>query len=344
MDSWIDIRPDSDFSLANLPFGIVTTPADDQPHAAVAIGDYIVDLKVLATQEGFGVVFPPLLGHADIFSQSTLNAFAELGRSVHREVRTALQGLLRTDPVTAHPAFLRDNVELRAAAVLPQRSVKLHLPMAIGDYTDFYAGVHHAHTVGTLFRGADRALMPNYATVPVGYHGRASSVVVSGTPVRRPWGQLALDSTVVTAPSRRLDMELELGCFVARPNTLGTAVPVDAAANHIFGYVLLNDWSARDIQSYEYVPLGPFNGKNFCTTISPWVVLADALAPFRVPALPPSAPLQPYLREAEGATVFDLTLSVDLTTPEGDTTTISRTCWGRAPSAALEVQKNEAAS
>ncbi|KAK0617490.1 hypothetical protein B0T14DRAFT_435752 [Immersiella caudata] len=329
--SWApDVSPTSDFSLENLPFGIVTTPDDTSLHAAVAIGSSILDLKVLAAHPGTGLasLFPSLAGHEDVFAQPTLNAFAQLGRAVHREVRSGLRDLLAAD--TSRPEVLRDSPELREKAILSQRSVRMHLPMAIGDYTDFYAGYHHAFAVGTMFRGAQNALQPSYTHLPVGYHGRASSIVVSGTPIRRPNGQILLDPTAepkqpITGPSRKLDFELELGCFIARPNKAGEAVGVDEADDQIFGYVLLNDWSARDIQAWEYVPLGPFNSKNFGTTISPWVVLADALEPFRTKPIENLAELQGYLREAKHASVFDIRLEVDLTTPEGDTTTIART-------------------
>jgi len=346
--SWVpDVSPSSEFSLENLPFGIVTTPNDPSPHAAVAIGSSVLDLKVLAahTSAVLASLFPGLAGHEDVFRQPTLNAFAQLGRAVHREVRSGLRDLLSSD--TSCPEVLRDNAELREKAILPQRSVKMHLPMAIGDYTDFYAGYHHAFAIGTMFRGAQNALQPNYTHLPVGYHGRASSIVVSGTPVRRPAGQILLDHAAepkqpITGPSRKLDFELELGCFIAKPNDMGDSVGVDAAEDHIFGYVLLNDWSARDIQAWEYVPLGPFNSKNFGSTISPWVVLADALEPFRTIAINNATELQGYLREGREANVFDIRLEVDLTSelclrndmavganisqaPEGDTTTIAKT-------------------
>ncbi len=314
---WIsDIDPKSDFSLANIPFGIVTTPADEAPHAAVAIGSYVLDLKVLTAAPGFGDVFPGLKDLRDVFAQPTLNEFAALGRSVHRQVRRSIQDLLSQD--SEHASFLRDNSELRTRALLPQLSVRMHLPMAIGDYTDFYAGYHHAHAVGTMFRGPQNALQPNYTHLPVGYHGRASSIVVSGTPIRRPWGQIVIDPAAepkapTTAPSRRLDFELELGCFLATGNRMGEPIPIAEAEEHIFGYVLLNDWSARDVQNWEYVPLGPFNGKNFATTISPWVVLADALEPFRTTGIENTTPIQGYLKEARQDGVFDIQLVVDLT-------------------------------
>jgi fumarylacetoacetase len=346
--SWVpDVSPTSDFSLENLPFGIVTTPVNPSPHAAVAIGSNILDLEVLAAHPSTSLasLFPSLGGHEDVFAQPTLNAFAQLGRAVHREVRSGLRDLLAAD--TSRPDVLRDHAEWREKAILPQHSVRMHLPMAIGDYTDFYAGYHHAFAVGTMFRGAQNALQPNYTHLPVGYHGRASSIVVSGTPIRRPNGQILLDPAAelkqpITGPSRKLDFELELGCFIARPNEAGEAVGVDEADDRIFGYVLLNDWSARDIQAWEYVPLGPFNSKNFGTSVSPWVVLADALEPFRTKPIENVAELQGYLQEAKNASVFDIRLEVDLTSesahktqalavadasqaPEGDTTTIART-------------------
>ncbi len=334
----------SDFSLANIPFGIISTPQDDAPHAAAAIGSSVLDLKALAGHDGFGDVFPSLHGHRAVFSSPSLNAFAALGRQVHRQVRKAIQDLLSED--TPHSAFLKDNADLRRKALLPQRVVTMHLPMDIGDYTDFYAGYHHAFAVGTMFRGAAKALQPNYTHMPVGYHGRASSIVVSRTPVRRPVGQILLDPAAepkapTTAPSRRLDMEVELGCFLGRPSEMGQPIPIGEAEEHVFGYVLLNDWSARDIQTWEYVPLGPFNGKNFATTVSPWVVLADALEPFRARGIANETRLQAYLKEEREDSVFDIQLEVDLTSrcvrhshgvlradaraaPEGDTTTISR--------------------
>ena len=347
--SWVpDIHPASDFSLANMPFGIISTASDPTPRPAVAIGAYVLDLKTLAASPG---LLPTLLPSstpdlASALSQPTLNAFAALGRPVHRRVRAALQDLLST--TTSHPTLLRDNAPLRAAALLPQRAVTTHLPLSVGDYTDFYAGYHHAHAVGVLFRGADRALQPNYLHMPVGYHGRASSVVVSGAPVRRPVGQIVLEAegAPVTAPSRRVDFELELGCFVARGNAMGEAIGVGEAEEEcVFGYVLLNDWSARDVQAWEYVPLGPFNGKNFATTVSPWVVLADALEGFRARGVENGTELQGYLKGGREEGVFDIRLEVDLTSEwisgrprdlitdffilfsaaEGDTTTISRT-------------------
>ncbi|KAK4133694.1 Fumarylacetoacetase [Trichocladium antarcticum] len=328
--SWVDIDPASDFSLANIPFGIISTAEDQTPRVAVAIGSHVLDLKALAANANLAALFPGIDGLTPALSSPSLNAFAQLGRPVHRQVRAALQDLLATN--TQHSALLRDNAALRQRALLPQTAVQMHLPMEIGDYTDFYAGYHHAVAVGRMFRGADNALQPNYLHLPVGYHGRASSIVVSGTPVRRPVGQILLADPKMpapmpeVAPSRKLDMELELGCFISRPNAMGEAIAVgEADEGHVFGYVLLNDWSARDVQMWEYVPLGPFNGKNFASTISPWVVLADALEPFRAGGVENRTVLHEYLREGREDGVFDITLEVDLTTAEGDTTTIGRT-------------------
>ncbi|CAJ2505780.1 Uu.00g131740.m01.CDS01 [Anthostomella pinea] len=327
--SWVpDVSPESPFSLANIPFGIISTRDDPAPRAAVAIGSQVLDLKVLSSYPTFAGVFPALEKHESIFSEPTLNAFAALGRATHRDVRKTIQNLLSAD--TSHPEVLRDNAELRGRALLSQRSVKMHLPMNIGDYTDFYAGYHHAHAVGVMFRGPQNALQSNYTHLPVGYHGRSSSIVVSGTPISRPNGQILLDTAAepkqpITGPSRHLDIELELGCFLAKPNEMGSPIKVTEAEEHIFGYVLLNDWSARDIQTWEYVPLGPFNGKNFASTISPWVVLADALERFRTKGIENKTPLQGYLKESSEYAVFDIDLEVDIETPEGDTTTICTT-------------------
>ncbi|KAI1099988.1 Fumarylacetoacetase [Jackrogersella minutella] len=327
--AWVpDVTPDTPFSLANIPFGIISTPANPAPHAAIAIGSHVLDLKVLSSHLAFDEVFPVLKSHPDIFSKSTLNEFAALGRPIHREVRKTIQGLLSSE--TSKPDVLKDNADLKEKALLPQRGIKMHLPMSIGDYTDFYAGFHHAYAVGAMFRGPQTALQPNYTHIPVGYHGRASSIVVSGTPIKRPVGQILLDPTMepkqpITAPCRRLDIELELGCFISTPNEMGSSIKVTSAEDHIFGYVLLNDWSARDIQTWEYVPLGPFNSKNFATSISPWVVLADALDPFRTKPIDNWTPLQEYLNEGKEENVFDIELQVELQTPQGDATTISTT-------------------
>ncbi|PHH91919.1 hypothetical protein CDD83_9786 [Cordyceps sp. RAO-2017] len=326
MASWLSIPKGSCFSLANLPFGIITTAKDPVRRPAVAIGEHALDISVFASRGGFAKLknFPQ--DQFGVFSQPTLNSFASLGRASHRAVRDYLRDVFRDD--TPYPEILKQNEALKEAALQPLSSVATHLPMTIGDYTDFFAGRNHARNVGTLFRGAANALQPNYNHVPVAYHGRASSVVVSGTPLRRPWGQVlpAPTATVPTfKPSGRLDIELELGMFLCRGNPLGQPVPVDDAEEYIFGFVLMNDWSARDIQQWEYVPLGPFNAKNFGTSISPWVVLADALEPFKGQGLPNEVELQPYLRESKKENVLDINFEVAIETPTGTSATLTRT-------------------
>jgi fumarylacetoacetase len=311
--SWLPIAADSPFSIANIPFGIISTESDKTHRPAIAIGDHALDLKAFAAGGGFKPS-KTITESEDVFSQTTLNGFAHLGQSFHREVRQYLQSIFRND--TPHPEVLKDNESLRNSALLPLSGATNHMPMAIGDYTDFYASTNHAYNVGVLFRGPDNALQPNYKHLPVAYHGRASSVVVSGTPIRRPWGQILRDPKAepkvpALAPCERLDLELEMGMFVCRPNDLGKPVPVDEAEQHIFGYVLMNDWSARDIQAWEYVPLGPFTSKNLGTSISPWIVLADAAIP-KTTGLPNENELLPYLKEKKTASFLDIHLEVDL--------------------------------
>ncbi len=313
--SWFPIPPESHFSLANIPFGIVTTPRSANPVPAIAIGEYVLDLAVFAAHDGFSGL-PSIHLHLSAFTQPTLNSFAALGRSVHREVRSYLQNVFSQD--TSCPQVLKTNKTLQKCSLFRSEDVETHLPLHIGDYTDFYAGRNHAYNVGVLFRGPQNALQPNYTHLPVGYHGRASSVVVSGTPIRRPWGQILENPTAdrqtpTFAPCRRLDIELELGAFICRANKMGEPIAIEEAEESLFGVVLMNDWSARDIQAWEYVPLGPFNAKNFGTTISAWVVLADALEPFMTTGLENEAELLPYLREKRKDNVYDINLEVDLT-------------------------------
>lgn len=314
--SWLEIPPNSPFSLANIPFGVISTKADAVQRPAIAIGDYALDLKAFATDGGFSQL-PSITPHLSVFSQATLNPFAALGRKVHREVRSYIQQVLQEDGPYA--AVLKDNAPLREKALLPLSAVISHLPLAIGDYTDFYVGLNHAYNVGVLFRGPDNALQPNYKHLPVGYHGRASSVVVSGTPIRRPNGQTlpnpaATPKVPVFGPSKKLDIELELAAFVCKPSAMGEPVPIGECEDHIFGLVLMNDWSARDVQAWEYVPLGPFTSKNFGTTISPWVVLMDALEPFRSTSAfaDDQEGLFPYLQEPRKDTAYDIKFQIDL--------------------------------
>ncbi|HDR9169891.1 TPA: fumarylacetoacetase [Burkholderia vietnamiensis] len=292
--SWVDTAndPACDFPIQNLPFGIFSDAAQPARRAGVALGDRIVDLAALARA---GLVTVP--AGADVFAEPTLNAFIALGRDAWRSVRVQLSELFARDA-----ARLRDDAALRSRVLVAQCDATLHLPVDVPGYTDFYSSKEHATNVGSMFRDPKNALLPNWSEMPIGYNGRASSVVVSGTPVRRPNGQLKLpeQERPVFGACRKLDIELETGFIVGE----------DAEA-HIFGMVLLNDWSARDIQQWEYVPLGPFNAKTFATTISPWIVTLDALEPFRV-AQPEQAPQPlPYLRHA-GKHAFDIALEVTL--------------------------------
>ena len=256
--SWLPIPIDSPFSIANIPFGVISTAKSPTPHIAVAIGEYALDLKTFTEGDGFSLL-KEIGGHLEVFREETLNGFASLGQQVHRSVRQYLQAVL--SEACPYPGALRDNEKLRTEALIPLGECRTHMPMKVGDYTDFYAGLNHAFNVGVLFRGKDNALQPNYKHLPVGYHGRASTVVVSGTPIRRPTGQILADPAAaekipVLSPCKKLDIELELGAFVCSSNTMGDPISIQDAKSHIFGVVLMNDWSARDIQAWEYVPLG----------------------------------------------------------------------------------------
>jgi len=327
MASWLQIPKDSPFSLANIPFGIISASASRVP--AIAIGEYALNLNTFASSGGFSQL-PAIQQHLGVFNQPTLNAFAALGRPVHRQVREYLQNIFRVD--TQFPQILKENADLQKTALVPLSQVENHVPMQIGDYTDFYAGLNHAYNIGVLFRGPENALQPNYKHLPVAYHGRASSVVASGTPLHRPQGQILANPAAnpklpTFSPCKRLDIELELAAFISVPNDLGKSVSIDEAEDHIFGLVLMNDWSARDIQAWEYVPLGPFNAKNFGTTITPWVVLIDALEPFRTAGLEPGNrdSLLPYLREKRTDNAYEIPLEVEITSKGGQPTVIANT-------------------
>jgi fumarylacetoacetase len=316
LKSFIEVAKQSDFPIQNLPFGIFSTAAQPPARAGVAIGDQVLDLSVL---EARGLLKP---APHPVFNDATLNAFIALGRPVWRATREAISLLLRHDnPV------LRDDQALRAQALVPQSTVRMHLPVKVGGYTDFYSSREHATNVGSMFRDPANALLPNWLHLPVGYNGRASSVIVSGVDVRRPMGQIkppAAEQPLFSACTK-LDFELETAFITGADTALGDAISVSEAESLMFGMVLLNDWSARDIQQWEYVPLGPFNAKTFATSISPWVVTMEALEPFRVPGpVQEPAPL-PYLQQS-GAHSLDMALAVDLQ-PEhaAQPTTICRT-------------------
>ncbi|KAG5955424.1 hypothetical protein E4U58_007092 [Claviceps cyperi] len=324
--SWLSISPDSHFSLANIPFGIISTSTDTTKRPAVAIGDYALDLKAFANAGGFSSS-ADIQKHVSVFSHESLNAFAALGRPFHRLAREYLQSVFSAESKVPH--VLKDNAPLREKALVKRSEVQNHMPLAVGDYTDFYAGKHHAYNVGSLFRGPDDVLQPNYTHLPVAYHGRASSVVVSGTPIRRPWGQIlknpkAEPKVPILSACEKLDLELEMGMFICCENQLGHPIPIAEADNYIFGYVLMNDWSARDIQAWEYIPLGPFTAKNLGTTISAWVVLADALKECKAAGIANDHALLPYLEEKTKENCLDIHLEVDLTTSAGKKTTISK--------------------
>ncbi|KAG6238402.1 hypothetical protein E4U25_001722 [Claviceps purpurea] len=324
--SWLSISQNSHFSLANIPFGIISTSADTTKRPAIAIGDYALDLKAFASAGGFSSS-SDIQKHVSVFNHEFLNSFAALGRPFHRLVREYLQSVFSAE--TKIPQVLKDNVQLRETALVKRSEIQNHMPLAVGDYTDFYAGKHHAYNVGSLFRGPDDALQPNYTHLPVAYHGRASSVVVSGTPIRRPWGQIlknpkAEPKVPILSACEKLDLELEMGMFICRENQLGHPIPITEADNYIFGYVLMNDWSARDIQAWEYIPLGPFTAKNLGTTISAWVVLADALEGCKAAGIANDHALLPYLEEKTKENCLDIHLEVDLTTSAGKKTTISK--------------------
>ncbi len=305
LHSFLSIQSDSDFSIHNLPYGVFKPNGGGAPRVGVAIGEYVLDLLLL---HDAGFFNETVFASRNVFKNSSLNAFMKLGREAWRETRTILQNLLRDDVVD-----LRDNAMLRDAALISQSQIEMLLPVEIGDYTDFYSSYHHAHNVGTMLRGADNALMPNWKHLPVAYHGRASSVVVSGTNFARPRGQIKLADAnePFFSATRSLDFELEMGFFVGAENKLGDAIPIERADEFMFGMVLVNDWSARDIQAWEYQPLGPFLAKNFCTSISPWVVTMDALEPFKKP-LPAQEPKPLAYLAREKDWTYDIELQVSL--------------------------------
>src|SRR5438132_3547959 len=312
LKSFIDIPADSDFPLENLPFGVFK-PRDGKARAGVALGEYVVDLAALE-RAGLFKDLPPespsRTGVAAALTRDSLNEFLALGRPAWRKAREVLQKLLSAETPT-----VRDDAKLRERVFHRQSEVSMQLPVKIGNYTDFYSSYHHAHNVGTMLRGPANALMPNWKWLPVAYHGRASSVVISGTEVRRPEGQTKPPDAAapVFGPTKSLDYELEMAFLIGPGNSLGQPVSIEQAVDHIFGFVLMNDWSARDIQAWEYQPLGPFLAKNFCTSISPWVVTMEALEPFRksLPQQDPE-PLR-YLRAKTDFT-FDIQLEARLQT------------------------------
>lgn len=306
--SWVESanRAETDFPLNNLPYGVFSVE-DSAPRCGIAIGDMVLDAAALEAQ-----------GHVAFggtLETGSWNAFMARGRADWAALRTRLTALLAEGS--------GDEATLRSLLV-PMANVRLHMPFTVAEFTDFYSSRNHATNVGTMFRGAENALPPNWLHMPIGYNGRASSVVVSGTPVTRPYGQIKGPNHDVPAfmPSRRFDLELEMGAIVGTPSD--APLSVDQAFENIFGCVLLNDWSARDIQAWEYQPLGPFQAKATATSISPWIVTAAALDPFRVSTPARDVPLLPHLADT-GPMLYDIELEVGLTPDGADETVIART-------------------
>ncbi len=296
------IPENSDFSIHNLPFGIFSTEGGS-PRAGIAVGDRILDLTVVAEMNLF---------HFDtsVFYEDTLNAFIGLGKEITSGARTQVQAWLKDD---GGPLSRQQD------AFVPMSAATMHMPVRVGDYTDFYSSIEHATNVGKLFRDPENALLPNWRHLPVGYHGRASSIIVSGVDIRRPKGQVKPNDADSPRfqPSGRLDFELEMGFVIGKDSELGSSIPTGQATDYIFGMLLFNDWSARDIQKWEYVPLGPFLGKSFASSVSPWIVTMDALAPFRVDGPTQDPEVLDYLKY-EGRHNYDIALEVTLT-PDGGT-------------------------
>ncbi|SFP77593.1 fumarylacetoacetase [Tranquillimonas alkanivorans] len=306
--SWVDSAndPNGPFPVNNLPFGVFSNGG--APRCCTAIGDKVLDLHAL---EQAGLL--PESG----FDQPALNTFMEKGPKAWADVRAKLTDLLSEGS---------DKAEEVTKALHDREKVTMHLPFKVAEYTDFYAGKQHAFNVGTMFRGPENALPPNWLHIPIGYNGRASTVVVSGTDVRRPVGQTKAPDADAPGfgPCKRLDIELEMGAVVGQPSQMGEPISVDRADEMIFGYVLLNDWSARDLQAWEYQPLGPFQAKAFATSIGPWVVTKAALEPFRVSTPEREKPLLPYIQDT-GPMLYDIDLSVTMAPDGGEPTTITRT-------------------
>jgi fumarylacetoacetase len=315
LKSWIEVKPDSDFPIQNLPFGILKT-SDKTPRAGVAIGDYILDLLVIA-EAG---LLDSISFDKRSFSRNVLNEFISLGKPITNSVREKISDLLNVETTE-----LRDNEALRSKALVKQSDAQMLMPVYVPNYTDFYSSKEHATNVGIMFRDPANALLPNWKHLPVGYHGRASSIVVSGTPIHRPKGQTKADDAASPSfgPSRLLDFELEMAFITSKSTELGESISTAQADDYIFGLVLFNDWSARDIQKWEYVPLGPFLAKNFGSTVSPWIVTLEALEPFRVESPKQEPDVLPYL-QFEGKKNFDINLEVEIIPETGKGKTVSR--------------------
>jgi len=313
LKSWVEVPANCDFPIQNLPFGIFKTQ-NSSPRVGVAIGNDVLDLAAL-NKLGF---FNKLNINQTIFENTYLNDFIALGKQTTRSVRERVSQLLN-----AENPELRDNKEAREKVFHYQSNVQMLLPVKVGDYTDFYSSIDHATNVGTMFRDPANALLPNWKHLPVGYHGRASSITVSGTPFHRPKGQTkpADSDNPVFGPCKLLDFELEVAFIIGKETNLGESVTTANADDYIFGLTLFNDWSARDIQTWEYVPLGPFLAKNFASTVSPWIVTLDALEPYRVEGYKQEPKVLPYL-EYTGNKNLDINLQVAIQPENAEETTV----------------------
>jgi fumarylacetoacetase len=300
MKSWLDIPSNSDFSIHNLPFGIFSTKKKTK-RVGIAIGNYVIDLLVCNSLD----VFNELKIQNSVFENNFLNNFIELGKDLTSQVRETIQFEL-----TNVGSKLKNNSD----CIISMDLVEMHLPVKVGDYTDFYSSIEHASNIGSMFRDPSNPLLPNWKHIPVGYHGRASSIIVSGTNIQRPKGQIlpVNSETPIFSSSKRIDFELEMGYIIGKNTELGSSVSTSDAEDYIFGKVLFNDWSARDIQKWEYVPLGPFLGKSFASSISPWVVTLQALTPFKVKGPIQDPEVLDYLK-FDGMKNYDINLSVSIT-------------------------------
>ena len=300
MKSWLKVSSKSDFSIYNLPFGIFSTNEKNK-RIGVAIGDHVIDLHACNSLD----LFKHLNIESHVFKNSFLNNFIELGKEITSKVREIIQSELTNDN-----SLIKHN----SNCIIPIDSVEMHLPVKIGDYTDFYSSIEHASNIGSMFRDPSNPLLPNWKHIPVGYHGRASSIIVSGKNIYRPKGQIMpLDSeTPIFSSSNRVDFELEMGYIIGKNSSLGSSISTKNSEDYIFGKVLFNDWSARDIQKWEYVPLGPFLGKSFASSISPWVVTMEALDPFRIAGPIQEPNVLDYLK-FDGLKNYDINLSVSIT-------------------------------
>lgn len=312
MKTWVSISDNSDFSIYNIPFGIFSTNKT-KPGVGIAIGDLVLNLFEANKLD----VFNHLNINETVFEATYLNDFISLGKSITNEVRTTIQQELCDE--TSVLKLKSDKV------FVSQKEVTMHLPVKIGDYTDFYSSIEHATNVGMMFRDPENALLPNWKHIPVGYHGRSSSIMVSGKNIHRPKGQVVLpnETTPIFQPSSRVDFELEMGFIIGKQTEIGDSVSTEKAEEYIFGKVLFNDWSARDIQKWEYVPLGPFLAKNFASSISPWVVTMEALEPFKVNGPEQHPKVLPHL-EYNGLKNYTINLEVLIQPKNGEETVVSK--------------------